>query len=85
MVKMNMKKIEELKLEKLEFRNCFFCNKILITNLDISNTREYGESLRNIFGDFTKISGHAGQKIGNKFICDDCKNDIWAMAQDEFY
>jgi DNA polymerase sigma len=66
-------------LHKFEIGSCFFCDKILISELSTSEIIAYGDNLRQLFGDFTKLYGY---KIGKKYVCESCKNDIWAIGQD---
>lgn len=63
--------------QKLEFGDCFFCDKLVIIS-DNAYLREDYENLQKLLG---SIPERLGGKIGNKIICKSCKDDIWTMVQ----
>ncbi len=53
-------------------QTCFFCNKLTFSN-DKLYSREYYQKLQKLIG---TIPNTFGGKIGNKIVCDLCKNEI---------
>ncbi len=64
-------------IEKFEFGNCFFCDKLVIISDEYCSREDY----ENLHKQFDIIPERLGGKIGNKIICKSCKNDIWDMVQ----